>query len=78
MLDAMAHTLHVILAGVSGRGSLHDYGGFASAQVYGVGRGRAGESEVSDRTPVCEGRDREPRTPISFCSSGGGSLWFLS
>src|ERR671911_1817506 len=75
MLDAIVHTLHIILAGVAGRGSLHDYGGFAGAQVNGLGRGRAGKGEVGDRASVCEGRNREPRTPIGRCPYGGGSLW---
>jgi hypothetical protein len=59
---------------VAGRGRLHDYGGFASADIDGVGRSRAGKGEVSDRTPVCEGRDRDPRTPYGVLALLEGAL----
>jgi hypothetical protein len=55
MLGAITYSLHVILAGVwlGGVVGTTDYGRFAGAQVSGVGRGRAGQSEVGDRAPVC-------------------------
>src|SRR5215211_1794208 len=78
ILDVIAHAARHLGWGVAGRDHLHDYGGFASAQVGGVGRGRAGKGEVGDRASVCEGRNREPRTPFGFCPYGGGSLWIRS
>jgi hypothetical protein len=72
------HAAHHLGRCVAGRGSLHDYGGFAGAQVNGLGRGRAGKGQVGDRASVCEGRNREPRTPIGFCPYGGAPLWIRS
>ena len=75
MLDAIAHTLLVISAGAWLGGVVFTTTVVSpGAEVDGMGRGREGKGEVGDRTPVCEGRDREPRAPYGSCSFGGGSL----